>query len=216
MKLAFTKVLGQVITIVSMLLIGISLLGILNLAFPEYSKFVMDLFGFDNKNEMAFLTMGTAGTGTIGLIGRTLKNSFNNQNAMLVATHNQERALWKKEKEELFINQNEFMEEFVNKQREQLDNDNELIKKQNLVLDFNVAYAKERLKMSDNLVPLEVKQEYQLFLDNVENKDNEIKEVEPLIVVEEIEKVIEIELTPKEVKDKKKAKANNKNRIGVR
>ena len=55
------------------------------------------------------------------------------------------------------------MQEFTIKQREQLDNQNEITKKQNLILDFNVAYAKERLNMSDNLVPQEVKKEYQAF-----------------------------------------------------
>lgn len=223
MKIALTKALGKTVTIVSTLLIGLSLLGMLNLAFPDYANFVKELFGFD-KESMTFFTLGTAGTGTLGLIGRTLKNSFNTQNTMLVATHNVERQKWQKEKDELQINQNEFMQEFTIKQREQLDNQNEITKKQNLILDFNVAYAKERLNMSDNLVPQEVKKEYQAFLDRVNDKsigDIDTKMIDPVIVVEEVEKVIEVELTPKEVKEREKAlklanNNNNSKRVGVR
>lgn len=208
MKIALTKVLGRTITIVSTLLIGISLLGLLNLTFPEYAGFVKELFGF-NKETMTFFTLGTAGTGTLGLIGKTLKNSFNTQNAMLVATHKMEREVWQKEKDELQHEINEFMEAFTIKQREQLDNENKILKKQELQLDFNIAYAKERLNMSDNLVPQEVKKYYQAFLDNVNNQDNDIKEIEPIIVVEEIEKVVEIELTPKDIKERQKSLNNN-------
>lgn len=226
MKIALTKALGKTTTAVSTLLIIISLLGVLNLAFPDYVGFVNELFGFENglfgfdKEAMTSLTLGTAGTGTLGLIGRTLKNSFNTQNTMLVATHKAEREVWKKEKDELQHEINEFMEVFAIKQIEQLDNESKMLKKQELQLDFNIAYAKERLNMSDNLVPQEVKKEYQAFLDNANNKDNDIKEVKPIIVVEEIEKVVEVELTPKDIKKRKKVnkqllKSSDK-RIGVR
>ena len=45
--------------------------------------------------------------------------------------------------------------------------------------------------------------------------------IDPVIVVEEVEKVIEVELTPKEVKEREKAlklanNNNNSKRVGVR
>ena len=117
------------------------------------------------------------------------------------------------------------MEIFAKQQMQQVKNENEIIRKQKLALDFNVAYAKERLNMSDNLVPQEIKEHYRRFLANVENREYDIESVDELVIVEEVEKVVEIELTPQDVKQRNKSRNkrfnnnnNNKdeNRIGVR
>lgn len=212
MKLAFTKTIGKVVSIGSGILILLSLLGIFNLTFPEYFEFVANMFGFD-KEAMTVFTLGAAGTGTLGLVGRTLKNSYNTQNALLVATHNAERNKWQKEKEEYRLELNEFIVEHTLKHGEEIELLNKVNDELELAKSFNVAYAKERLNMSDNLVPQDIKAYYKDYLDKVLDNENKETVVEPLIVSEEVEKIVEVELTPKEVKLKNKK--NNKG-VGVR
>lgn len=212
MKLAFTKTLGKVVSIGSGILILLSLLGIFNLTFPEYFEFVANMFGFD-KEAMTVFTLGAAGTGTLGLVGRTLKNSYNTQNALLIATHSAERSKWQKEKEEYRLELNDFIVDHTLKHGEEIELLNKVNDELELAKSFNVAYAKERLNMSDNLVPQEIKSYYKGYLDKVLDNDNKETVVEPLIVSEEVEKIVEVELTPKEVKLKNKK--NNKG-VGVR
>lgn len=212
MKLAFTKTIGKVVSIGSGILILLSLLGIFNLTFPEYFEFVANMFGFD-KEAMTVFTLGAAGTGTLGLVGRTLKNSYNTQNALLMATHNAERNKWQKEKEEYRLELNEFIVEHTLKHGEEIELLNKVNDELELAKSFNVAYAKERLNMSDNLVPQDIKAYYKDYLDKVLDNENKETVVEPLIVSEEVEKIVEVELTPKEVKLKNKK--NNKG-VGVR
>lgn len=212
MKLAFTKTIGKVVSIGSGILILLSLLGIFNLTFPEYFEFVANMFGFD-KEAMTVFTLGAAGTGTLGLVGRTLKNSYNTQNALLMATHNAERNKWQKEKEEYRLELNEFIVEHTLKHGEEIELLNKVNDELGLAKSFNVAYAKERLNMSDNLVPQDIKAYYKDYLDKVLDNENKETVVEPLIVSEEVEKIVEVELTPKEVKLKNKK--NNKG-VGVR
>lgn len=203
MKLALTKVFSKLISIGSGILILLSLLGLFYLTFPEYFNFVASLFGLD-KEAMTVFTLGAAGTGTLGLVGRTLKNSFNTQNALLVGKHNAEIEKWRKEKEEYRLELNEFILEHTLKHGEEIELLNKVNDELELAKSFNVAYAKERLNMSDNLVPQEIKSYYKGYLDKVLDNDNKETIVEPLIVSEEVEKIVAIELTPKEVKSKNK------------
>lgn len=218
MKIGVTKALSNALTVVSWAMIGLSVAGAINLAFPEYMGFVKELVGYD-KTAVTSLAIGSGGVGLLGVVGRTLKNSFNTQNALLIARHNAEIEVWKKEKELLVTANNEFMVAFTEKQGEQVVITNELNKKIDLSLKFQIAYSKERLNMSDNLVPQDVKREYRAFLDSV-NEPYEVV-VEPLIVSETIEKEVEVEVTTQQLKEREKArklesKANTQKGVGVR
>lgn len=203
MKLALTKVFSKLISIGSGILILLSLLGLFYLTFPEYFNFVASLFGLD-KEAMTVFTLGAAGTGTLGLVGRTLKNSFNTQNALLVGKHNAEIEKWRKEKEEYRLELNEFILEHTLKHGEEIFLLNKVVNELELAKKFNIAYSEERLKMSDNLVPTDIKVLYQDYINETKNIEVKMVNVNDLIVSEEVEKIVAVELTPKEVKSKNK------------
>lgn len=215
MKIAFTKAMGRFITIVSLILILISLLGTLALAFPEYFNFIKEMLGVDDDTIKNF-ALSAGGLGTMGAVGKTLKNSFNTQNALLVATQNAERELWRKEKEQLQINQNEFMEAFAIMQFKEVELLNESVKKQGLIIDFQTAYAKERINMSDTLVSQDIKNEYKAFIDRVEESKVDIEEIDPVILTETIETFVEVPITNKEARQRNKTSQNANKGVGIR
>lgn len=201
MKLALIKILGKTITIVSWILIVLSVLGALALVFPDYMEFLKEVANFNEVGIMSF-ALGSGGLGAMGVVGKSLKNSFNTENALLVARHNAEMELWKKEKDQLQISQNDFMVEFTKQNAETHQVLKKTDEKLDLSLLFQIAYAEERLNMSDSLVPPEVKNTYKAFLDGVNAKNNvdnkTLDDIEIITLSETIEKTVEVPITNKE------------------
>lgn len=208
MKVAMIKAASVGVSIVSWLLIGLSAVGALSLAFPEFTAFVTDFLGIQDTALVSFV-LGGAGVGTLGVVGKSLKNSFNTQNALLVARHNAELSLWKKEKEELQLEVNDFMLEFTEKNLETHKVLAETDNKIDLTLLFQVAYAEERLNMSDTLVPPNVKERYKAFLDKVNQVEatTTIADIEPITLTETVETTVEVPITQKEKRQQEKAEA---------
>ena len=208
MKVAMIKAANVGVSIVSWLLIGLSAVGALSLAFPEFTAFVTDFLGIQDTALVSFV-LGGAGVGTLGVVGKSLKNSFNTQNALLVARHNAELSLWKKEKEELQLEVNDFMLEFTEKNLETHKVLAETDNKIDLTLLFQVAYAEERLNMSDTLVPPNVKERYKAFLDKVNQVETTttIADIEPITLTETVETTVEVPITQKEKRQQEKAEA---------
>lgn len=208
MKVAMIKAASVGVSIVSWLLIGLSAVGALSLAFPEFTAFVTDFLGIQDTALVSFV-LGGAGVGTLGVVGKSLKNSFNTQNALLVARHNAELSLWKKEKDELQLEVNNFMLEFTEKNLETHKVLAETDNKIDLTLLFQVAYAEERLNMSDTLVPPNVKERYKAFLDKVNQVEatTTIADIEPITLTETVETTVEVPITQKEKRQQEKAKA---------
>lgn len=202
------KAANVVVSIVSWLLIGLSAVGALSLAFPEFTAFVTDFLGIQDTALVSFV-LGGAGVGTLGVVGKSLKNSFNTQNALLVARHNAELSLWKKEKDELQLEVNNFMLEFTEKNLETHKVLAETDNKIDLTLLFQVAYAEERLNMSDTLVPPNVKERYKAFLDKVNQVEatTTIADIEPITLTETVETTVEVPITKKEKRQQEKAEA---------
>lgn len=208
MKVAMIKAASVGVSIVSWLLIGLSAVGALSLAFPEFTAFVTDFLGIQDTALVSFV-LGGAGVGTLGVVGKSLKNSFNTQNALLVARHNAELSLWKKEKDELQLEVNNFMLEFTEKNLETHKVLAETDNKIDLTLLFQVAYAEERLNMSDTLVPPNVKERYKAFLDKVNQVEatTTIADIDPITLTETVETTVEVPITQKEKRQQEKAKA---------
>lgn len=210
MKVAMIKAASVGVSIVSWLLIGLSAVGALSLAFPEFTAFVTDFLGIQDTALVSFV-LGGAGVGTLGVVGKSLKNSFNTQNALLVARHNAELSLWKKEKEELQLEVNDFMLEFTEKNLETHKVLAETDNKIDLTLLFQVAYAEERLNMSDTLVPPNVKERYKAFLDKVNQGEATatmtIADIDPITLTETVETTVEVPITKKEKRQQEKAEA---------
>lgn len=208
MKVAMIKAASVGVSIVSWLLIGLSAVGALSLAFPEFTAFVTDFLGIQDTALVSFV-LGGAGVGTLGVVGKSLKNSFNTQNALLVARHNAELSLWKKEKDELQLEVNNFMLEFTEKNLETHKVLAETDNKIDLTLLFQVAYAEERLNMSDTLVPPNVKERYKAFLDKVNQVEatTTIADIEPITLTETVETTVEVPITKKEKRQQEKAEA---------
>lgn len=208
MKVAMIKAASVGVSIVSWLLIGLSAVGALSLAFPEFTAFVTNFLGIQDTALVSFV-LGGAGVGTLGVVGKSLKNSFNTQNALLVARHNAELSLWKKEKDELQLEVNDFMLEFTEKNLETHKVLAETDNKIDLTLLFQVAYAEERLNMSDTLVPPNVKERYKAFLDKVNQVEatTTIADIEPITLTETVETTVEVPITKKEKRQQEKAEA---------
>lgn len=210
MKVALIKAANITVLIVSWLLIGLSAVGALSLAFPDFTAFVTNFLGIQDTALVSFV-LGGAGVGTLGVVGKSLKNSFNTENALLIARHNAELEVWKKEKDELQLEVNNFMVEFTEQNLEihkvLAETDNKI----DLTLLFQVAYAEERLNMSDTLVPPNVKEKYQAFLDKVNQDETTatmtIADIEPITLTETVETIVEVPITQKEKKQQAKAEA---------